>query len=107
MNDSLVDIIKSSGVKITQKETAETLFKKLQDNRVKLAFACLYFVYTNKSLKVEVVINNQKFDLFNLSGQQNNQQNNNTQNQQQTQQGESFGRKNNLRKIYDYYIWRK
>lgn len=107
VNDSLVDIIKSSGVKITQKETAETLFKKLQDNRVKLAFACLYFVYTNKSLKVEVVINNQKFDLFNLSGQQNNQQNNNTQNQQQTQQGESFGRKNNLRKIYDYYIWQK
>lgn len=102
------------------------MFKKIQNNKCRLALACLYFVYTNKPLKVEEDVNGQKVDLFNISTQQNNQQQNDSsqgqqdstnqqgnvtqqpqQNTQTTQQGESFGRRNNLRKIYDYYIWQK
>ena len=117
-NDNFDKIIKGSGVKIAQKETIDTLLKKMQDVKCRLAFACLYFVYTNKPLKVEEDINGQKVDFFNITSSQNNQQqgdqnqqNGNPQNAQQSnqisQQGESFGRRNNLRKIYDYYIWQK
>lgn len=117
-DEQLNVIIQSSGVKVIQKETLDTIMKKLQDVKSRLAFACLYFVYTKKPLKVEVDNNGQMVDLFNIVSSKNNQQQNdqnqqngNTQNPQQSnqtsQQEESFGRRNNLRKIYDYYIWQK
>lgn len=92
-------VIKSSGVKIAQKETIDTLMKKMQDVKSRLAFACLYFVYNNKPLKIEEDINGQKVDLFNISAQGHQDD--------VTQQGESFNKRNNLRKIYDYYTWQK
>lgn len=97
-SEVLKDIILSSGIKVTQKETVDTLMKKLQNTKSKLAFACLYFVYTNKPLKVETDNNGQMVNLFNISSLQNNQT---------LQQEESFNRRNNLKKIYDVYTWQK
>ena len=119
--------IQTSKVKVTQKDTSDTLMKKIQDVKGRLAFACLYFVYMNKPLQVMEDIDNQKVDLFMVgeqqngnnqnqqNNQQNNQQQNNNQNQQpsstqqpQPQQPESAGmRRSRMKKIYDAYTWQK
>ena len=121
------NIIQTSKVKVTQKDTSDTLMKKIQDVKGRLAFACLYFVYMNKPLQVMEDIDNQKVDLFMVgeqqngnnqnqqNNQQNNQQQNNNQNQQpsstqqpQPQQPESAGmRRSRMKKIYDAYTWQK
>jgi hypothetical protein len=129
-------IIQESGVKITTKETVESLFNKMDDDRCRLAFACLYFTMLNKPLKVEKDINGQKVDLFNL-GKDNNAQNNQQQgnNTDSSTNANSSGENNNgeetkpqpsatptpqgstsdslqtrrsrVKKIYDYYTWQK
>jgi hypothetical protein len=99
-NVSFEDTIKKTNVKIIQNETAESLMKKIPDYGCKLAFACLYYVMLKKEIPVNIENNGQNINLFNVSNKEIN-------NQDITQQGESFNKKNNLKKIYDYYIWQK
>lgn len=92
---SFEDTIKKTNVKIVQNETAESLMKKIPDYGCKLAFACLYYVVLKKEIPVNVENNGQNINLFNITNQNTNKQ------------SESFNQKNNLKKIYDYYIWQK
>lgn len=115
--DKFEDIIQDSNIKITSKDTADVVMKKIQDVKCRLAFACLYFVYINKPLSVMENIDGQNVDLFkigdnNQQQNQNNQQNNNQQpgatNTPQGQQPESATTKRSrLKKIYDMYSWQK
>ena len=134
--DKFEDIIQDSNIKITSKDTADVVMKKIQDVKCRLAFACLYFVYINKPLSVMENIDGQNVDLFkigdnNQQQNQNNQQNNNQQQNQNNQEQNQNNQQNNnqqpgatntpqgqqpesasprrsrLKKIYDMYSWQK
>lgn len=127
-------IIQNSNIKVNNKDVADTVMKKIQDIKSRLAFACLYYVYMNKPLEVIEDIDNQKIDLFNIENnqQQGNQNNNQQQDQQQNkqqnqQQNQQQGnqtpqatqnpqpqqpesvttKRSRMKKIYDMYTWQK
>ena len=91
--DKFEEIIQNSNIKVTAKDNADALMKKIQDVKCRLTLACLYFVYMNKPLSVTENIDGQNVDLFNVGesnqqNQNNQQQNQNNQNNQQNQQNQ-------------------
>lgn len=75
-------ILEQSNIKINKNETLKSLLNKIKDDVIKLAFACLYNVYTEKSIPIDYDVPNVgKIDLFK----------------------ESLNYNNSLKNLYDFY----